>query len=98
MSAFQGIWVPVVTPFHDGAIDFIGLRRLVEHLLEQHVAGIMVCTTTGEAAALSRQEQLAVLDAVLQWVPAHRVVMGLAGYNQIELLQFQGEIDRKSVV
>ena len=29
MSSFQGIWVPVVTPFHDGAIDFIGLRRLI---------------------------------------------------------------------
>ena len=92
MSSFQGIWVPVVTPFHDGAIDFIGLRRLVSHLLEKHVAGIMVCTTTGEAASLSRQEQLAVLDAVLQLMPAHRVVMGLAGYNQIELLQFQREI------
>lgn len=97
MSSFQGIWVPVVTPFHDGAIDFIGLRRLVSHLLEKHVAGIMVCTTTGEAAALSRQEQLAVLDAVLQLLPAHRVVMGLAGNNQIELLQFQGEILKRAV-
>lgn len=97
MSAFQGIWVPVVTPFHDGAIDFIGLRRLVSHLLEKHVAGIMVCTTTGEAASLSRQEQLAVLDAVLQLVPAHRVVMGLAGNNQIELLEFQGEILQRPV-
>ena len=92
MSAFQGIWVPVVTPFQDGAIDFGGLQRLVDHLLEKHVAGIMVCTTTGEAASLSRQEQLAVLDAVLQRVPAHRVVMGLSGNNQIELLQFQAEI------
>lgn len=97
MSSFQGIWVPVVTPFHDGAIDFIGLRRLVSHLLEKHVAGIMVCTTTGEAAALSRQEQLAVLDAVLQLVPAHRVVMGLAGNNQIELLQFQRDILQRPV-
>jgi 4-hydroxy-tetrahydrodipicolinate synthase len=87
----------VVTPFHDGAIDFIALRRLVSHLLEQHVAGIMVCTTTGEAAALSREEQLAVLDAVLQLVPAHRVVMGLAGNNQIELLQFQSEILKRPV-
>ena len=92
MSAFQRIWVPVVTPFQDGAIDFIGLRRLVSHLLEKHVAGIMVCTTTGEAAALSRQEQLAVLDAVLQLVPAQRVVMGLSGNNQMELLQFQKDI------
>jgi 4-hydroxy-tetrahydrodipicolinate synthase len=97
MSSFQGIWVPVVTPFHEGAIDFIGLHRLVNHLLEKHVAGIMVCTTTGEAASLSRQEQLAVLDAVLQWVPAHRVVMGLAGYNQIELLHFQREILQRPV-
>lgn len=97
MSAFQGIWVPVVTPFHDGAIDFIGLHRLVSHLLEKHVAGIMVCTTTGEAASLSRQEQLAVLDAVLQWVSAHRVVMGLAGNNQIELLQFQREVLQRPV-
>lgn len=92
MSSFQDIWVPVVTPFHDGAIDFIGLRRLISHLLDKHVAGIMVCTTTGEAASLSRSEQLAVLDAVLQQVPAHRVVMGLSGNNQIELLQFQREI------
>ena len=97
MSSFQGIWVPVVTPFQDGAIDFIGLHRLVSHLLEKHVAGIMVCTTTGEAAALSRQEQLAVLDAVLQWVPAQRVVMGLAGNNQIELLHFQTEILQRPV-
>ena len=69
MSSFQGIWVPVVTPFHNGVIDFIGLRRLVCHLLEQGAAGIMVCTTTGEAAALSRREQLAMLDAVLELVP-----------------------------
>ena len=92
MASFQGIWVPVVTPFQDGATDFAGLHRLVSHLLDKHVAGIMVCTTTGEAASLSRQEQLAVLDAVLQKVPSHRVVMGLAGNNQIELLQFQAEV------
>ncbi|NVZ37115.1 4-hydroxy-tetrahydrodipicolinate synthase [Pseudomonas sp. 21615526] len=97
MSSFQGIWVPVVTPFHNGVIDFIGLRRLVCHLLEQGVAGIMVCTTTGEAAALSRREQLAMLDAVLELVPPQQVVMGLAGYNQIELLQFQSEILQRPV-
>lgn len=97
MSVFQGIWVPVVTPFQDGAIDFGGLQRLVGHLLERHVAGIMVCTTTGEAASLSRPEQLAVLDAVLQQVPAQRVVMGLAGNNQIELLQFQEEVLKRPV-
>lgn len=92
MSSFQGIWVPIVTPFHNGAIDFAGLRRLVSHLLEKGVDGIVVCGTTGEAAALGKHEQLAVLDAVLEQVPPERVVMGLAGNNLTELLQFQSEI------
>ncbi|MGY3303135.1 4-hydroxy-tetrahydrodipicolinate synthase [Pseudomonas sp. PvR086] len=92
MSSFQGIWVPIVTPFHNGAIDFAGLRRLVSHLLEKGVDGIVVCGTTGEAAALAKHEQLAVLDAVLEQVPPERVVMGLAGNNLTELLHFQSEI------
>lgn len=92
MSSFKGIWVPLVTPFHNGAIDFLGLQQLVSHLLERGIDGIVVCGTTAEAAALNRHEQLAVLDAVLELVPAGRVVMGLAGNNLIELLQFQSEI------
>lgn len=97
MSSFQGIWVPLVTPFHNSAIDFVGLQRLVSHLLEGGIDGIVVCGTTAEAAALSKHEQLAVLDAVLELVPAQRVVMGLAGNNMTELLQFQSEILKRPV-
>ena len=92
MSSFQGIWVPLVTPFVNQAIDFVALRRLVAHLLDSGVDGIVVCGTTGEAAALGKHEQLAVLDAVLELVPQQQVVMGLAGNNLSELLQFQSEI------
>lgn len=97
MSSFQGIWIPLVTPFQNGAIDFGGLRRLVSHLLERGIDGIVVCGTTAEAAALSKHEQLAVLDAVLELVSAERVVMGLAGNNLTELLQFQSEILKRSL-
>ncbi|EJM58846.1 4-hydroxy-tetrahydrodipicolinate synthase [Pseudomonas sp. GM48] len=97
MSAFQGIWVPLVTPFHNGAIDFVSLRRLVSHLLEKGVDGFVVCGTTGEPAAMGKHEQLAVLDAVLELVPAQQVVMGLAGNNLTELLQFQSEILKRPV-
>ena len=97
MSSFQGIWVPLVTPFHNSAIDFVGLQRLVSHLLEGGIDGIVVCGTTAEAAALSKHEQLAVLDAVLELVPAQRVVMGLAGNNLTELLHLQSEILKRPV-
>ncbi len=92
MSSFQGIWVPLVTPFINQAVDFVALRRLARHLLESGVDGLVVCGTTGEAAALGKHEQLAVLDAVLEVAAPHQVVMGLAGNNLSELLQFQSEI------
>ena len=89
MSSFQGIWVPIVTPFIDGAVDFAALGRLTTHLLESGVAGLVVCGTTGEAAALDKDEQLAVLDAVLERAPAGKVIMGLAGNNLKSLLSLQ---------
>ena len=30
-SLFQGVWVPLVTPFSGGAVDGGALRRLVRH-------------------------------------------------------------------
>lgn len=95
MSTFRGIWVALATPFRAGEIDFAALHNLVSRLLEDGVAGLVVCGTTGEAAALSHEEQLAVLDAVLQRVPPAQVIMGLAGNNLRELLAFQQEVQRR---
>lgn len=95
MSVFRGIWVALVTPFRAGEIDFAALHEVVHRLLDDGVAGLVVCGSTGEAAALSRDEQLAVLDAVLQWVPPQRVIMGLAGNNQRELLAFQQQVQQR---
>lgn len=95
MSNFRGIWIALVTPICANEIDFAGLEKLVKHLLEEGVAGFVVCGTTGEAAALSKAEQLAVLDAVLGWVEPGRVVMGLSGYNLDELLAFQAQVQQR---
>lgn len=81
MTSFTGIWVPLVTPFRRGEIDVAALQALSREVTEAGVSGVVVCGSTGEAAALSDEEQLAVLDAVLEVVPAHKAVMGLAGNN-----------------
>lgn len=95
MSAFRGIWVALATPFRDGEVDFSALHALVGKLLDDGVRGLVVCGTTGEAAALSHDEQLAVLDAVLQRVPPQQVIMGLAGNNLRELLAFQQQLQQR---
>lgn len=86
-SLFQGVWVPLVTPFSGGAVDGGALRRLVRHYAAAGVDGLVVCGSTGEAASLDDAEQLAVLDAVLNEAGRLPVVMGLAGNHQGHVLQ-----------
>lgn len=86
-SVFQGVWVPLVTPFSRGAVDGGALRRLVRHYASAGVDGLVVCGSTGEAASLDDAEQLAVLDAVLTEAGRLPVIMGLAGNHQGHVLQ-----------
>ncbi|KRC73500.1 4-hydroxy-tetrahydrodipicolinate synthase [Achromobacter sp. Root83] len=86
-SLFQGVWVPLVTPFSGGAVDGGALRRLVRHYAAAGVDGLVVCGSTGEAASLDDAEQLAVLDAVLAEADELPVIMGLAGNHQGHVLQ-----------
>lgn len=79
---FSGLWIPLVTPFDpQGAVDHPALARLVRHLAAQEVRGFVVCGSTGEAAALEREEQHAVLRTVLTAADDKPVIMGLSGYH-----------------
>ena len=78
---FSGLWIPLVTPFRDGAVDHPALAALVKHLAPKGVAGFVVCGSTGEAAALSEAEQLDVLDTVRQHADGLPLLMGLSGYH-----------------
>ncbi len=80
-SGFSGLWLPLITPFRNGAVDHPALIRLVQHYRHAGVSGFVVCGSTGEAAALDDNEQLAVLDTVIEASDGLPVVMGLSGYN-----------------
>ena len=34
MTGFTGIWVPLVTPFHNGEIDFPALQAMARRLID----------------------------------------------------------------
>jgi 4-hydroxy-tetrahydrodipicolinate synthase len=97
MNRFTGIWVALVTPFRKGEIDFPALQSLARKMAKSGVAGLVVCGSTGEAAALSNAEQLAVLDAVLTAVPNCPVVMGLAGNNLVDILERLQQFQSRSI-
>jgi 4-hydroxy-tetrahydrodipicolinate synthase len=80
-SDFSGLWIPLVTPFREGAVDHVALTRLVERLAPTGIAGFVVCGSTGEAAALDETEQLEVLATVARVAPATPRIMGISGYH-----------------
>jgi 4-hydroxy-tetrahydrodipicolinate synthase len=80
-TVFCGLWIPLVTPFQDGAVDHPALAALTSRLAQQGVSGFVACGSTGEAAALDKAEQLAVLETVLGAAQGLPVVMGLSGYH-----------------
>ncbi len=60
---FQGIYLPVITPFKsDGSLDIKSLSKLCERLVADGVAGLLPLGTTGEASALDSSERALVIE------------------------------------
>jgi 4-hydroxy-tetrahydrodipicolinate synthase len=94
---FTGLWIPLITPFHHGAVDHPALTRLVKYFAKAGVTGFVACGSTGEAAALDKSEQLAVLDTVLQASGGLPVVMGLSGYHLGETQNWVEKLNRQPI-
>jgi len=97
-QTFEGIWLPLITPFRDGEVDLPAVRRLVDYYIDAGIHGFIVCGTTGEPATMSEQEQLAVLDAVLETSDGRRpVVMGLSSNDTRDALRQLAVIQQRAI-
>src|SRR4051794_40937608 len=56
MSNIEGLWLPLITPFRDGALDEASLRRMVRHYLAQPIDGFILAATTGEGLTIDEDE------------------------------------------
>ena len=51
-----GLWLPLVTPFHNDVLDDASLRRLVRHYAGEPLDGVILAATTGEGLTLDDEE------------------------------------------
>lgn len=79
---FQGSMVAMATPMHEnGAIDEVGLARLVELHVENGTDAIVAVGTTGESATLDYDEHCEVMRQVVE-IAADRIpIIGGTGAN-----------------
>lgn len=95
---FTGIWLPLITPFRNGAVDLPALQALTEHYIAAGIHGMIVGGTTGEPATMSDAEQEVALDAVLE-VAGGRcpVLAGLSGNDTQALLNRLPALEQRPI-
>ncbi|MBL7068945.1 MAG: 4-hydroxy-tetrahydrodipicolinate synthase [Candidatus Omnitrophica bacterium] len=82
---FRGSFVALVTPHKkDGEIDEKKFRKLIEFQLKNSTDGIVPCGCTGEAATLSYNEQMRLMDITVETVNGRIPVVAGAGSNCTE--------------
>lgn len=82
MRPYEGLLTAMVTPFHaDGSVNEDGAVALGRHLLQNGSDGLVVAGTTGEAATMTDEEQVALIRAVAGELGSEGSIVAGAGSN-----------------
>jgi 4-hydroxy-tetrahydrodipicolinate synthase len=91
INTLHGLWLPLITPFRDGALDETSLRRLVTHYAAQPVDGFILGATTGEGMSLDDDEAERLVavtrDALAAAGRAIPIYLGLSGSDTRKLVK-----------
>lgn len=79
---FTGTCTALITPFQaGGAVDYAAFGRQIDRQLESGVDALCVCGTTGESAALTREEHVRLVDFCAAHVAGRCKVVAGSGSN-----------------
>ncbi|WP_257168687.1 4-hydroxy-tetrahydrodipicolinate synthase [Bradyrhizobium sp. SRS-191] len=90
-TRLHGLWLPLITPFRDGALDEASLRNLVRHYAAKPVDGFVLGATSGEGLALSWDERARLVGAVRDELAALGrtlpICLGIGGVATSDLIE-----------
>jgi 4-hydroxy-tetrahydrodipicolinate synthase len=92
MRPYEGLLTAMVTPFHaDGRVNEDAAVAIARHLLANGSHGLVVAGTTGEAATLTDDEQVALVELIVTEAGSDGAIVAGAGSNDtrhaVELTQ-----------
>jgi 4-hydroxy-tetrahydrodipicolinate synthase len=91
----SGLWLPLVTPFKNGDVDFSSYERLIEHYIAKGVDGLFPLGTTGESPALDDDEIDALVERTAAKVAGRvPVFVGVGGNATHKVEKTLGRLDR----
>ena len=89
MEKIKGTGVALITPFNeDLSVDYIGLKKLINHQIEGGIDYLVLMGTTGESAVLSKVEKQEVI-AFCKKINAEKlpIILGIGGNNTLALVE-----------
>jgi 4-hydroxy-tetrahydrodipicolinate synthase len=92
--AFEGIWLPMVTPMRDGQIDIPAARALARMVRDAGIAGLVLFGTTGEGNLLRDSEKIALFEAIRIDQPSLPLVIGVGGIDTRDMAQAVRRLDQ----
>ena len=98
MKKFQGTGVAMVTPFlSDDSIDYMGIHKMVNHLVNGNIDFIVALGSTGEAATLNSDETLRVLGTITSANAGRIPIMVGCGGNNTKEVALKMELISKKI-
>ncbi len=87
-TAMSGVWLPLITPFHDGALDLISVTALLRHYLAAPIDGLILAATTGEGLTLDADETERLVAHAAETTAARvPLYLGLSGSDTRKLVK-----------
>lgn len=91
---FSGVWLPLITPFRDGALDEASLRKLLRHYAGLPIDGFILAGTTGESLTLDDDELRRLVEVSAATLNgAKPLLLGLSGSDTRKMLKTLGAVE-----
>jgi 4-hydroxy-tetrahydrodipicolinate synthase len=90
-ARLHGLWLPLITPFRDGALDEPSLRNLIRHYAAKPIDGLVLGATSGEGLTLSWDERARLVRVVRDELAATGrplpICLGVGGVATSDLIE-----------
>jgi 4-hydroxy-tetrahydrodipicolinate synthase len=95
---FSGVWLPIITPFKDGEIDYAGYERLIDHYVRAGVSGVIPLGTTGESPTIDEAEAEALVERTVAKVAGRvPILIGVGGNDTRKVVKAVKRLQKHAV-
>jgi len=94
----SGVWLPIITPFKDGEVDYAGYERLLEHYVRAGVSGVIPLGTTGESPTIDEAETEALVERTAATVAGRvPILIGVGGNDTRKVVKAVKRLQKHAV-